>query len=62
MTNSTSNNTSSRYEQQKVTEELAKSPNQAQQWVRTTAIITKPVIRDRQAGGSNNHNSEAVKL
>ena len=44
MYNETSNNTSSAYEQQILTEEWVESPDQV---VQTTAIIVKPEIRDR---------------
>ena len=46
--NSASNNTSSSYEQEKITRNPLKSLVHANQWVQTTAVIAKPVIRDKQ--------------
>ena len=51
---------SSTYKQQNLTGEPVKSPIQAKQWVWTTAIIAKPVIKDKQARDSNIDNNKAI--
>ena len=49
-------------EQHKLSGELVTSPIQAQQLVQSSAIIIKPVIKDKQARDDDNYSNKAIKL